>query len=357
MASTSLTLRNVGRYDYLASKEVERKNSGTKRKSAPVRQCGFFTPAQFMGGRATDKTPERERSPLGLVRVLNLLPASRVARKNVLVRSFKTHQGAFTMSNTISIGSSKIRCINGLYSLNDLHKASGGEDRHQPRYFLAIQQTKDLISEIQNSGNPLFNIAIKITQGRNGGTYACRELVIAYAAWISPAFHLKVIRVFLAQVGRTLPEPETISKVQQGELATLIAERFTSGKDRPYAWSRFNNHFRLASYKDLPASKFNEACAYIADMTPPALQNPDADIAMSILRDKRFSFNVDYHGTITLQVLPDNPYQGLAKAIADPTNIGLKDETIEEIGQACVIALAHRAKHRESLVLKLRGAK
>ena len=58
----------------------------------------------------------------------------------------------------------------------------------------------------------------------------------------------------------------TIDKAQQGDLATLIAERFPSGKDRPYAWSRFNNHFRLASYKDLPASRFEEACEYIRTM-------------------------------------------------------------------------------------------
>lgn len=58
----------------------------------------------------------------------------------------------------------------------------------------------------------------------------------------------------------------TISKAQQGELSALITERFPSGKDRPYAWSRFNNHFRLASYKDLPANRFGEACEYIKTM-------------------------------------------------------------------------------------------
>lgn len=97
----------------------------------------------------------------------------------------------------LAISNTPIRQVDGLYSLNDLHQASGAENRHQPRYFLANQQTKELIAEIQNSENPLFNPAIRVSQGKTGGTYACKELVVAYAAWISPSFHLKVIRAFL----------------------------------------------------------------------------------------------------------------------------------------------------------------
>ena len=57
--------------------------------------------------------------------------------------------------------------------------------------------------------------------------------------------------------------PALITSAQAGELTTLVAERFPDGKHRPYAWSRFNRHFRLARYRELPAARFAEACAYI----------------------------------------------------------------------------------------------
>jgi hypothetical protein len=97
--------------------------------------------------------------------------------------------------NALIIGTSEIRQNDGLYSLNDLHQASGGEARHRPNYFLGNDQTKALIEEISIAGIPAVYAKQKI------GTYACKELVIAYAAWISPEFHLKVIRVFLGVQG------------------------------------------------------------------------------------------------------------------------------------------------------------
>ena len=137
----------------------------------------------------------------------------------------------------------------GRFSLNDLHQAAGGEPRHQPSNWLQNQQTKELIGELGNSWNSMSSQpstteisrsfqavakiegrnggtyaarelvnsgiplvsgnspdlasfgtagipAVRTTEGRGGGTYVARELVYAYAMWISPAFHLQVIRTF-----------------------------------------------------------------------------------------------------------------------------------------------------------------
>ncbi|TXH09178.1 MAG: KilA-N domain-containing protein, partial [Hyphomicrobiaceae bacterium] len=42
-----------------------------------------------------------------------------------------------TQSNiALQLGNITIRQHNGLFSLNDLHKAAGGEEKHQPAFFI-----------------------------------------------------------------------------------------------------------------------------------------------------------------------------------------------------------------------------
>ena len=87
----------------------------------------------------------------------------------------------------------------GRYCLNDLHRAAGGLKSHQPSDFLKTQQTKDLIEAISNSDNNR-NIPVISIPGRFGGTYVVKELVYAYANWISPTFYLDVIHTYDAVV-------------------------------------------------------------------------------------------------------------------------------------------------------------
>ncbi|HHF0494471.1 TPA: P22AR C-terminal domain-containing protein [Haemophilus influenzae] len=115
------------------------------------------------------------------------------------------------MSN-LTILKTAIRTFENLYSLNDLHIASGAEAKHQPSLFIRLDATQELISEIQKETDK-ENILQSFRSGVNRGTYACEELVIAYAMWISPKFHLIVLRAFLAMHRNqpqqlALPEPE-----------------------------------------------------------------------------------------------------------------------------------------------------
>ena len=115
--------------------------------------------------------------------------------------------------NTLTIANIAIRQQTaGLYRLQDLHKAAvkdGANARtKEPGKFLASPRTQEMIAVLkretttQNLGS-CFEPIITV-EGREGGTYVCLELVVAYGQFVSTAFDLKVIRSFLGGVAKPL---------------------------------------------------------------------------------------------------------------------------------------------------------
>ncbi|WP_240453380.1 KilA-N domain-containing protein [Janthinobacterium agaricidamnosum] len=107
-------------------------------------------------------------------------------------KSLREFMSQIVQQKSISIANTAIATDQaGRFRLNDLHQAAGGERRHEPSAWLINQQTKELVAELETTGIPVVK-----SEGRTGGTYVCKELVYAYAMWISPKFHLEVIRTF-----------------------------------------------------------------------------------------------------------------------------------------------------------------
>lgn len=187
-------------------------------------------------------------------------------------------------STALVIGDTSVRQVNDLYSLNDLHRASGEELRHRPVEFIRLEQTRDLIGELQKGGDP--HLFLNTAKGRNGGTYACKELVIAYAAWISAAFHLKVIRVFLNAMNSVTAERnpaidyDRISPAQAQDLKEIVDAIVKSGvQGFGETWKRLQHKFKVNSYLQLPATRHLEAREYLLAKLPKANSSSVVDDA------------------------------------------------------------------------------
>ena len=249
----------------------------------------------------------------------------------------------------LTLGNFTIRQHNGLFSLNDLHQAAGSERRHQPSNFLAIEQTQALIAEIKSADS---QNCLESRRGNNGGTYACRELVIAYAAWISAAFHLKVIRVFLAatqpQAGPAIAY-DRISPAQAQDLKEIVAAIVQAGiQGYGETWARLQRKFRVNSYLELPATRHLEARAYLLGKLPKAVAGNVVDEAPTpapTMFGRQWLVSTDMNGKETVRpVAPDQfvkSFREIARGIA-VGDMELSTAELIDLASACNQRLVHR---------------
>lgn len=167
------------------------------------------------------------------------------------------------MNTSLSILSHDIRVIDNLYCLNDLHKAAGNEAKHKPDNFLRQDNIKDLIAEIDNFSDVR---SLKITKGRNGGTYVCKELVFSYAMWISAKFHLHVIRAYDAMQSRNHQATviQTLTPAQKCHIKAIIADKCKSDSTAYQTlYTKLNNNFGVARYDEILAANYPAACQFL----------------------------------------------------------------------------------------------
>lgn len=169
--------------------------------------------------------------------------------------------------NSIAISNVSIRQTgNNFYNLNDLHKAAGGANNHKPSNWLRVSQTQELIAEIEAQGSKAVEV---INGGNKRGTFVCKELVYAYATWISAKFFLQVIRTFDAVVTGRLktPEAKTTADDRTGLRQAVAALVGRKGIDYSSAYSMIHQRFNVEAIEDIPAEKLPEAVAYVHALT------------------------------------------------------------------------------------------
>lgn len=193
------------------------------------------------------------------------------------------------MSN-LTILNNSIRQLDNLYSLTDLHRVSGGEQKHKPVLFLSNQQTKELISEIETDGKVgIPTSAVKTVRGgKNPSTYACEELMLAYAMWISPKFHLVVLRAFLnLHKETTALLPNTITPEQQQAIQSAVQQaHHRTGLHWQEIYRQLKSAFKVAKYDQIPQSQFGNAMAFIMNLQPIALPPAEEKFKFELTKEE-----------------------------------------------------------------------
>lgn len=120
-----------------------------------------------------------------------------------------------------------------LLSLTDLWKIAGSPQGKDPAQWTRQEATLLLIETVSGILNMCQNHIIKTKRGKSGGSYAHRQIALAYAKYLDPALHVLVNEVFFQHIEEE-KNPDLIGQryisayKKKGKDSKWISERLKS---------------------------------------------------------------------------------------------------------------------------------
>lgn len=160
--------------------------------------------------------------------------------------------------NNLVVADIQVRMDNeGRYCLNDLQKAAtvGRNPRTVELHeFIRRPETQDFISELSNTDISRIP-PVQSKRGFNGGTYVVKELVYAYAMWVSPAFQLMVIQAYDTLQTQGIAVAEHAAEDLLADPLTYLERVFNQAKqlkaERDLALDRLDKQLpKVEAYED-----------------------------------------------------------------------------------------------------------
>jgi hypothetical protein len=258
----------------------------------------------------------------------------------------------------------------GRFNLNDLHKASGGANKHRPSIWLSNQQTIALLDEL--SSNSCLAPVESLKGGKTPGTYVVKELVYAYAMWISAKFHITVIRAYDALVTGAIPTtkssperktkkalPGCLTLEQQDVIKAMVksrGERVPNEKSASViikTWSAIKTKFGC-TYKEIPQEDYLNVVSLI-ERLPIEGELLEKETSPAIPETTDLDYN---HAREHLQNI-----KAMARLSVDDAMANELNEEMEKLEQCIVRAWTemdealHRMSHATLFLRRWRGRK
>ena len=140
-----------------------------------------------------------------------------------------------------------VKVENGMFSLTDLWKLANSPKNQNPNDWIRTDSATELIETVASILNTVSNHIIKTKRGKGGGSYAHKNIALAYAKYLDPKLHVLVNEVFFERLEEEKNPDLIIDRYKKtyrrkGHTEEWISKRLQSVNTRNHFTSILSRH-------------------------------------------------------------------------------------------------------------------